>query len=384
MDCLTKRIGDFMNINEDYKSHIKLAKLIALSLVMIIITLNYNSVKANAAVNEKLNINNTNISFLENKTDENILDNLLVALTGKVFGYEVILNDDLIGYTFIEDSLDNIEESLLNIYLREKGIKREDVLSYKVDMKLDLKKNRFDVELLQTSDEVAKALYDIAKKDKDEINITVKYIKEEKIEIKPSTVIIQSDNLYLGESKVEEGTKGLSKVTKEITIDIDEEIENKVINKSILIKEVSKIIYKGTKNPYEYGVAFLNHPTGGGYMTSGYGERWNSFHKGIDIAGDTGDDVIAAMDGEVIYSEYNDGGYGNLIIVKHEDDMETYYGHLNESYVKVGDKIKKGDIIGAVGNTGFSTGPHLHFELRIDDEPVDPTDYIVKKVNGAA
>ncbi|WP_168354957.1 peptidoglycan DD-metalloendopeptidase family protein [Clostridium sartagoforme] len=373
-----------MNINEDYKSHIKLAKLIALSLVMIIITLNYNSVKANAAVNEKLNINNTNISFLENKTDENILDNLLVALTGKVFGYEVILNDDLIGYTFIEDSLDNIEESLLNIYLREKGIKREDVLSYKVDMKLDLKKNRFDVELLQTSDEVAKALYDIAKKDKDEINITVKYIKEEKIEIKPSTVIIQSDNLYLGESKVEEGTKGLSKVTKEITIDIDEEIENKVINKSILIKEVSKIIYKGTKNPYEYGVAFLNHPTGGGYMTSGYGERWNSFHKGIDIAGDTGDDVIAAMDGEVIYSEYNDGGYGNLIIVKHEDDMETYYGHLNESYVKVGDKIKKGDIIGAVGNTGFSTGPHLHFELRIDDEPVDPTDYIVKKVNGAA
>lgn len=373
-----------MNINEDYKSHIKLAKFIVLSLVVVIIILNYNSIKANAAVNENLNINNTNISFLENKTDENILDNLLVALTGKVFGYEVILNDDLIGYTFIEDSLDNIEESILNIYLKEKGIKREDVLSYKVDMKIDLKKNRFDVELLQTNDEVVKVLYDIARKDKDEINITVKYIKDEKIEIKPSTVTIQSDNLYLGESRVEEGTNGLSKITKEITTDIDKEIETKVINKSILKKEINKKIYKGTKNPYEYGVAFLNHPTGGGYMTSGYGERWNSFHKGIDIAGDIGDDVIAAMDGEVIYSEYNDGGYGNLIIVKHEDDMETYYGHLNESYVKVGDKIKKEDIIGAVGNTGFSTGPHLHFELRIDDEPVDPIDYIVNKTNGAA
>ena len=58
--------------------------------------------------------------------------------------------------------------------------------------------------------------------------------------------------------------------------------------------------------------------------------------------------------------------------------MVTYYGHLSDFYVKVGDKVKKGDIIGAIGSTGFSTGPHLHFELRVDNEPVDPINYIVQ------
>ena len=98
------------------------------------------------------------------------------------------------------------------------------------------------------------------------------------------------------------------------------------------------------------------------------------FIREYDIAGNTGDDALVAMDGEVIYAQYNDGGYGNLIIVKHEDNMVTYYGHLSDFYVKVGDKVKKGDIIGAIGSTGFSTGPHLHFELRVDNEPVDPTE----------
>ena len=367
-----------MNIKEDSERHFKFLKFIALSLITIIITLNYNSLKVNAMVNDNTDVKSNNIIFLENKADDNILDNLVVALTGKVFGYEVILNDDRIGYTFIENNLNDIKESILNEYINEKGIKRDSIISYEVNMNLELKRNRFDVELLQTNDEVVKFLYDIAKKDKDIVNITVKYIKEDVLEIKPSTLIIPSDNLYLGESKVEEGTNGLNKITKEVTADIDKEIQSKIIKQSVLKEEVSKRIYRGTRNPYEYGVAFLSHPTKGGYMTSGYGERWNSFHKGIDIAGDIGDDVIAAMDGEVIYSQYNDGGYGNLIIVKHEDDMETYYGHLSESYVEVGDKIRKGDIIAAVGNTGFSTGPHLHFELRVSDEPVDPTSYIVQ------
>jgi murein DD-endopeptidase MepM/ murein hydrolase activator NlpD len=184
--------------------------------------------------------------------------------------------------------------------------------------------------------------------------------------------------MYLGESKVEYGEIGLKKQVKEVTYENNKLIKNKVVSEEVIKEQVSKKIYRGTKNPYDYGVAFLSSPTRGGYMTSGYGERWNSFHKGIDIAGNTGDDALVAMDGEVIYAQYNDGGYGNLIIVKHEDNMVTYYGHLSDFYVKVGDKVKKGDIIGAIGSTGFSTGPHLHFELRVDNEPVDPTNYIVQ------
>ena len=90
-----------------------------------------------------------------------------------------------------------------------------------------------------------------------------------------------------------------------------------------------------------------------------------------------GDEVKASIEGTVIYAEYNNGGYGNLIKVEHEGGMTTYYAHLSKIYVKPGDKVKAGDLIGAIGSTGFSTGPHLHFELRVNGEPVNPYGYIL-------
>ena len=133
----------------------------------------------------------------------------------------------------------------------------------------------------------------------------------------------------------------------------------------------------GTKNPYYAGVAFLSNPTKGGYLSSYFGEvRAKSVHKGIDIAKNLGESVNAALDGKVISAVYNNGGYCNLIVIEHQNNMKTYYAHLNEIYVNVGDMVKKDDIIGAVGSTGNSTGPHLHFELRVDNKPVDPIKYI--------
>ena len=105
-------------------------------------------------------------------------------------------------------------------------------------------------------------------------------------------------------------------------------------------------------------------------------KRSNSVHKGIDIAKDLGEDVNAALEGEVIYAGYNNGGYGNLIILQHNNNMKTYYAHLSNIYVSVGEIVKKNDLIGAIGSTGNSTGPHLHFELRVDNNPVNPIKYI--------
>ena len=113
-------------------------------------------------------------------------------------------------------------------------------------------------------------------------------------------------------------------------------------------------------------------------MTSSYGEvRGSTYHKGIDIAKDTGEDVYASLGGKVISAGYNNGGYGNLIIVDHGNNIKTYYAHLNEIYVSEGDYIDKGNIIGTIGSTGYSTGPHLHFELRINNTPVNPINYIL-------
>lgn len=346
---------------------------------IITIILNINSFKVNAKINDNLNIDINNKSYsVSNQRSDNILDNIMVALTGKISAYEVILDKNVIGYTVIENDLDNIKDIMLKKYIDENNIKEDMVKYFDIEGDLTLIEERLDVELLQTNEELAENIYSLYEKEPDNIKINIKYLKEETNNIKPSTVIIPTEALYIGETKIEEGVYGIKKEIKEVTVESGNVVNSRTVKENIIKDQISKKIYRGTKNPYEYGVAFLSHPTRGGFMTSGYGERWNSFHKGIDIAGDIGDDVFAAMDGEVIYAEYNNGGYGNLIIVKHEDNMSTYYGHLSEYHVKVGDKIKKGNVIGEVGNTGFSTGPHLHFELRVDDEAVDPTDYIVQ------
>lgn len=351
----------------------------ALLTIIINIIFSNNCLKVNAKVNDNLNINlNNRIYSASNEISDNILDNLIVALTGKINAYEVMLGGEVIGYTVLENNLDNIKNIILKKYIDENNIKEDMVKEFNIKGDISLIEERMNVELLQTNEEIADNIYELSKKEPYNMKINIKYLKEEVNNIKPSTMTIPTETLFLGESKIEEGVYGLKKDTKEYIIESGKIINSKIIKEDIIKTPISKKIYRGTKNPYEYGVAFLSHPTRGGYMTSGYGERWSSFHKGIDIAGNIGDNVFAAMDGEVTYAEYNDGGYGNLIIIKHEDNMNTYYGHLNKYNVNVGDNVKKGDIIGEVGNTGFSTGPHLHFELRVNDEAVDPTDYIVQ------
>ena len=101
-----------------------------------------------------------------------------------------------------------------------------------------------------------------------------------------------------------------------------------------------------------------------GTFTSGYGWRWGRMHKGIDIAAPIGTPILAAATGEVIFAGWNSGGYGNLVKVKHPDGSVTFYAHNNKIFVRRGQKIKQGQQIAEMGSTGFSTGPHLHFEIR--------------------
>ena len=101
-----------------------------------------------------------------------------------------------------------------------------------------------------------------------------------------------------------------------------------------------------------------------GLLTSGFGWRWGRMHQGIDIAADVGTPVYAAADGVVEYSDWNSGGYGNLVDVRHADGSMTRYGHLNRSLVHAGQHVRQGEQIAEMGSTGYSTGPHLHFEVH--------------------
>lgn len=95
-------------------------------------------------------------------------------------------------------------------------------------------------------------------------------------------------------------------------------------------------------------------------------------HKGLDVKLNKGDTIRAAFDGVVRYAKYNRGGFGNLVIIRHYNGLETYYGHLSKIRVKVNEVVRSGQLIAHGGSTGRSRGPHLHFEIRFKDNPIDP------------
>jgi murein DD-endopeptidase MepM/ murein hydrolase activator NlpD len=116
-------------------------------------------------------------------------------------------------------------------------------------------------------------------------------------------------------------------------------------------------------------------------LSSSYGPRkhpllkYSRKHKGVDLAADIGAPVRVVAPGTVVFADPY-AGYGNFVVVEHNLGVTTHYGHCDEIKVKPGQKVNAGDIIATIGNTGLSSGPHLHFELRINGEPKNPENFI--------
>ena len=119
-----------------------------------------------------------------------------------------------------------------------------------------------------------------------------------------------------------------------------------------------------------------------GEITSGYGYRRNpftgrgsEFHSGIDFRGRLGDSVKTTGSGVVVFAGYN-GGYGKCVVIEHEKNLQTMYGHLSKISVKEGEQVNSGQLIGLIGNTGRSTGPHVHYEIIVNGKGINPEKYI--------
>lgn len=125
------------------------------------------------------------------------------------------------------------------------------------------------------------------------------------------------------------------------------------------------------------------------WLTSTFGIRWDPFtrnrrmHHGIDMAGQIGLNIYATGAGVVEVAGYNRHGYGNEVIVNHGFGYRTIYAHLEEILVNVGDKVKRGQLVGELGSTGRSTGPHLHYEIRKDNRPVNPMYFFYENLSAA-
>jgi murein DD-endopeptidase MepM/ murein hydrolase activator NlpD len=140
-----------------------------------------------------------------------------------------------------------------------------------------------------------------------------------------------------------------------------------------------KVAFSFKHNEPHKEISGLIYPVPVVHITSGYGTRWVGgkrrrrpvFHGAIDFAAPAGTEVFAAKSGRVFRAERSKG-YGNLVIIEHEDGYSTYYAHLSKINVKKGDLIEAGDVLGLVGRTGHATGPHLHFELRKNKVAIRP------------
>jgi murein DD-endopeptidase MepM/ murein hydrolase activator NlpD len=121
-----------------------------------------------------------------------------------------------------------------------------------------------------------------------------------------------------------------------------------------------------------------------GWVTSDFGQRLDPYtaervmHEGLDIAAPHGKEVVAPSDGTVIFAGL-EGGYGNVLVIDHGYGVKTRYGHLSKLEVKTGDHVNRGQLVGAVGNTGRSTGPHLHYEVRVNGIPENPKKFILEE-----
>jgi murein DD-endopeptidase MepM/ murein hydrolase activator NlpD len=112
-----------------------------------------------------------------------------------------------------------------------------------------------------------------------------------------------------------------------------------------------------------------------GFRRNPFGGRTYEFHAGMDIDGERGDEVIAPANGTVIKADWQ-GGYGNMIEIDHGNGLVTRYGHLSKIEIAVGDVVQRGQLIGLIGSTGRSTGPHLHYELRLSDKAINPRRFL--------
>ena len=210
------------------------------------------------------------------------------------------------------------------------------------------------------------------------------------------TKIRQNDRHYVGEKHISvKGVNGSQEVTAEIELTDGVETARTVLSATVLKMPVTQKVQVGTRRGSRTG-KYINGDgiATGSYtwpapgmrtITSYFGRRWGTLHQGLDISGYNamGKPIVAA-DGGKVFAVNSTGtwgtgifaGYGYAVILDHGNGVKTLYAHCSKIAVKAGQKVTKGQTIAYIGSTGYSTGAHLHFEVRVNNRRVDPLPYL--------
>jgi murein DD-endopeptidase MepM/ murein hydrolase activator NlpD len=193
-----------------------------------------------------------------------------------------------------------------------------------------------------------------------------------------STEVVKDNSLWTWDQKVKQaGQNGAKEVAAEVVYKNGVKTDQKELDSKIIKEPIAKIVAKGTKSQVaSRGSGRFTWPTVG-KITSPFGRRGREFHTGLDVGADKGSPIRAANGGVVTFAGRK-GGYGKLVIINHGGGIETYYAHADSICVSKGDSVQKGQKIATVGTTGRTSGPHVHFEVRVNGSPTNPISYLNK------
>lgn len=183
---------------------------------------------------------------------------------------------------------------------------------------------------------------------------------------------IYDDTMYEGQNKVErEAVAGNRNVTARIYYVNNEESEREILSQTVYEEPVAEVVRSGTQPAPNFVVPLANC-----FLSSGFGYRWGALHKGNDYACSYGEPIYASCPGTIVEAVYSNDGYGNMVMIRHDDHLQTRYAHMSELACEVGQHVERYEVIGYAGSTGNSTGNHCHFEIIEDGVAIDPFVYL--------
>ncbi len=378
---------------------IKMKKKIFLT-ILIIFTISFSSYAANLeelqeqkdVIQEQIDEKNQELSDVNNELTENLKQ--IAKLDESILETQNNLNDLNNTISNMEDEIKKIQEELEKV--NNKYNKQKKILDSRIVAMYETENNNYLEWLLgirSIPDLIARYyfisemtsydtdLLEIVEKEKKEIEQKNNSLKEKTQRLEDEKKTIQRTEIALSNTRLlrENYLSKLSEEEKQVQIEIDE--YNRQINEiEAEIRSLALTINFGE----DYRGGQMQWPIYGHYnITSNYGMRVHpitgvyKLHTGVDIGAALGTDFTAMADGIVVKSEYN-GAYGNMVIIDHGGGVQTLYAHGSEIIAKLGQEVKAGDIVLKVGSTGYSTGPHAHFEVRVNGSPVNPLDYVSK------
>lgn len=306
--------------------------LVAFIIILAIILLKYKP-------SYKVTISGEEVGYVTNKKQfEQLIEEEIVNLDEINVAYVDIKDTPNYEFLFIENTIDTSEEEIF------RKIKEDATITYKM----------YAITLNNENTTYVNSL--------EEAEAAIAKIKEEKAD--------KLDKIEIGMQEIY--TQNREEIKD--TVQVASAVSTAETEMTKIVAEQEKI-----KSATLDGVYFSVKPVSG-TITSRFGANESirdHTHKGMDIAAPNGTKIKAAAAGTVSYSGTM-GGYGNLVILSHGNGIQTYYGHCSKLYVSKGEKVEAGDIIAAVGSTGYSTGNHLHFEIRKNGSQINPQKYLYK------